>query len=82
MIGFMHAMIDQGIDDLVNRNLRSHVLPADMTRLRGRGYQIYLAFLRLSLIRQMHASRLIMADITGVVQGSEPAPASAAYARL
>ena len=40
MIGFMHAMIDQGIDDLVNRNLRSHVLPADMTRvrLRGRGY--------------------------------------------
>ena len=82
MIGFMHAMIDQGIDDLVNRNLRSHVLPADMTRLRGRGYQIYLAFLRLTLIRQMHARRLSMADITGVVQGSEPDPASAAYARL
>ena len=40
MIGFMHAMIDQGIDDLVYRNSRSHVLPADMTRvrLRGRGY--------------------------------------------
>ena len=82
MIGFMHAMIDQGIDDLVNRNLRSHVLPADMTRLRGRGYQIYLAFLRLLLIRQMHARRLIMADIAGVVQGSELPPASAAYARL
>lgn len=40
MIGFMHAMIDHGIDDLVYRNSRSHVLPADMTRvrLRGRGY--------------------------------------------
>jgi hypothetical protein len=32
MIGFMHAMIDQGIDNLVYRNLRSHLLSADMTR--------------------------------------------------